>query len=143
MNLSVWRIVILGIGLAISVLILKYLEYRYFLGKLSIEFYTGFIALAFMVIGWVLGKKVFFKSSNEQLETRREIDFKSIREFEISDREYEVLNLIREGLTNQEIADRLFIALPTVKTHTSNLYSKLGVKNRTMAISKAAKLKIL
>jgi DNA-binding CsgD family transcriptional regulator len=143
MNISMWRIVVLGMGLAFGILILKYLEYRYILGKLSVEFYTGFIALGFLVIGLVIGKKVFFSSRSEGAIDVPEIDSAKIKSLEISEREYEILKLIKEGLTNQEIADRLFIALPTVKTHTSNLYSKLGVNSRTLAISKATELNIL
>ena len=55
----------------------------------------------------------------------------------LSDREIEVLQLIAEGLTNQEIASRLFISLNTVKGHTRNIYGKLGVHNRTQAVARA------
>lgn len=61
----------------------------------------------------------------------------------LSEREIEVLNLIAEGLTNPEIATRLVLSLYTVKTHTRNIYSKLGVNNRTQAVSKARTLGIL
>jgi len=47
------------------------------------------------------------------------------------------------GLSNQEIADRLFLALPTIKTHTSNLYAKLDVRSRTQAVRKAQQLQII
>jgi len=61
----------------------------------------------------------------------------------LSQREVELLRLIAEGLSNQEIARRLFISLPTVKWHTSNIYGKLGVKNRTQAVAEARALGIL
>jgi LuxR family maltose regulon positive regulatory protein len=61
----------------------------------------------------------------------------------LSEREIEVLQLIAEGLSNQEIAQRLFLSLATVKWHTSNIYGKLGVKNRTQAVAKARSLGIL
>jgi LuxR family transcriptional regulator, maltose regulon positive regulatory protein len=54
----------------------------------------------------------------------------------LSDREIEVLRLIAEGLTNQDIAARLYITLNTVKGHARNIYAKLGVKNRTQAVAK-------
>jgi LuxR family maltose regulon positive regulatory protein len=57
-------------------------------------------------------------------------------------RELEVLKLIEQGCTNQDIADRLVISIPTVKRHISNIYSKLGVKNRTQAISVGKDLNI-
>ena len=61
----------------------------------------------------------------------------------LSDREIEVLQLIAEGLTNPEIATRLYLSLNTVKVHTRNVYGKLGVNNRTQAVSKGRVLGIL
>jgi LuxR family maltose regulon positive regulatory protein len=61
----------------------------------------------------------------------------------LSKRESEVLQLIAEGLTNQEIASQLYITLNTVKGHTRNIFAKLGVKNRTMAVAKGKVLGIL
>ena len=61
----------------------------------------------------------------------------------LSEREVEVLQLIAEGLSNREIAQRLVLSLPTVKWHSSNIYGKLGVKNRTTAVAKARELDIL
>ena len=53
----------------------------------------------------------------------------------LSQRELEVLKLIEAGCSNQEIAARLFISIATVKRHISNIYAKLGVQNRTQAVS--------
>jgi LuxR family maltose regulon positive regulatory protein len=53
----------------------------------------------------------------------------------LTPREFEVLKLIEDGCSNQEIADTLVISLPTVKRHISNIYAKLGAKSRTQAIS--------
>ena len=53
---------------------------------------------------------------------------------QLTDREMEVLLLIAQGKSNQEIADELFIALKTVKTHVSNILSKLEVQDRTQAV---------
>jgi LuxR family maltose regulon positive regulatory protein len=61
----------------------------------------------------------------------------------LSDRELEVLQLIAEGLTNKEVADQLFISLHTVKIHARNIYAKLGVKNRTQAVTRGKALGIL
>jgi LuxR family maltose regulon positive regulatory protein len=55
----------------------------------------------------------------------------------LSERELEVVQLIAEGLTNPEIASRLYVALNTVKAHTRNIYGKLGVNNRTQAVARA------
>jgi LuxR family maltose regulon positive regulatory protein len=61
----------------------------------------------------------------------------------LSEREIEVVQLIARGLTNQEIAARLFLSLNTVKVHTRNIYGKLGVNNRTQAAARAIGLGIL
>jgi len=61
----------------------------------------------------------------------------------LSKREMDVLHLVAQGLTNQAIAQELFITLPTVKWHTSHIYAKLGVNTRTQAVAKARSLGIL
>jgi ATP/maltotriose-dependent transcriptional regulator MalT len=61
----------------------------------------------------------------------------------ISKREYEVLELIAQGLSNQEIAAKLFVSLNTVKTHSSNLFMKLEARRRTEAIRRAKELRLL
>lgn len=53
---------------------------------------------------------------------------------DLTEREHEILLLLARGMTNQEIADELFIALKTVKTHVSNILSKLDVQDRTQAV---------
>ncbi|NIV32691.1 MAG: hypothetical protein GWN58_25565 [Anaerolineae bacterium] len=62
---------------------------------------------------------------------------------DLSTRELEVLQLIAEGLTNREIASRLFVSLNTVKAHTRNIYGKLGVHSRTQAIARSQELGLL
>jgi LuxR family maltose regulon positive regulatory protein len=61
----------------------------------------------------------------------------------LTTREIEILRLIAAGLRNQEIADRLFISLPTVKRHIANAYGKLGAGHRTEALARAAALDLL
>jgi LuxR family maltose regulon positive regulatory protein len=62
---------------------------------------------------------------------------------QISEREFEVLHLIATGLSNREIADKLFISLNTVKTHTKSINSKLSVNSRTKAVARAKELGLL
>ena len=57
-------------------------------------------------------------------------------------RELEVLKLIEAGYSNQDIADKLVISIPTVKRHISNIYAKLGVESRTQAVSIGRELKL-
>jgi LuxR family maltose regulon positive regulatory protein len=61
----------------------------------------------------------------------------------LSERELEVLRLFAQGLTNQEVADRLILSLGTVKAHSSNIYRKLDVRNRAEAIVRASELDLL
>lgn len=61
----------------------------------------------------------------------------------LSERELEVLHLLVEGLTNQQIAEKLFVVIGTIKKHTSNIYGKLGVSNRTQAVARARELNLL
>jgi LuxR family maltose regulon positive regulatory protein len=68
--------------------------------------------------------------------TKSQVDQSGLIE-PLSDRELEVLHLIAEGLTNPEIAARLYLSIHTVKTHTRNIYGKLNVHNRTQAIAQA------
>lgn len=68
---------------------------------------------------------------------------KMAAELELSKRELEVLSLMAEGCSNQEIAARLFVSLSTVKTHNQNLFVKLDVKRRTQAIEKGRRLNLI
>lgn len=61
----------------------------------------------------------------------------------ISKREMEVLELLNKGMSNQEIADELFLSPNTIKTHTYRLFEKLEVKNRTLAILKAREMGLI
>ena len=79
------------------------------------------------------GEGVFEKEVSEKLEHRHEVE-EEFRLFEeLTSREKEVLLLIAQGKSNQEIADECFITLKTVKTHVSNILSKLHVEDRTQA----------
>ena len=61
----------------------------------------------------------------------------------LSERELEVLRLVAEGLTNPEIASRLYLTVNTVKVHARNIYGKLNVHNRTQAVGRARQLGLL
>ena len=61
----------------------------------------------------------------------------------ISEREVEVLRLLASGISNQEIAAKLFVSLDTVKTHLKHIYGKLGVHNRAQAVARAEELDLI
>ena len=102
---------------------------------LSIELYLVLVGMLFLAMGLWLGGKLV---NRRKMYTSTGVAFESNRdeanELGLSKRELDVLSLIAQGLSNQEIAEELFISISTVKTHTSNIYSKLGTKNRAGAI---------
>lgn len=127
------------------IFLLKVLEYRYFLRELSIEFYIGIIAVFFAAFGAWAGFRLTGKKTVIVVPLQGEftINEDTLRQTGISKREYEVLELMSKGNSNQEIADKLFVSLNTVKTHTSNLFVKLDVKRRTQAIQRAKELRLI
>lgn len=140
-------IIIYGLALAILIFLLKFLEYRFFVRDLSLEFYLGSVAIVFTVLGIWAGLRLTSKKTIAITQTVIQPDFQfdlaRLEKLGISKREYEVLELMAKGLSNQEIADRLFVSLNTVKTHSSNLFLKLEVKRRTQAIQKAKELQLI
>lgn len=131
-------IIIYSVLLLLLLFSLKFIEYKFFIGSLSVEIYIGIIALASTVLGIWIGHNITNKKRSAA-----NINTQAINELEISSRELEVLELMVAGFSNQEIADKLFISLSTVKTHSSNLFSKMDVKRRTQAIQKALELQLV
>jgi len=114
-------------------------KYAMISGNLNTEIVVAIIAVVFFFIGVYLNKKSLHKVRNISVE----IDHKKIKELDISNREYEVLVAISEGLSNKEIADKLFVSESTIKTHVSNLLVKLNAKRRTQALQIAKDLQII
>ncbi len=133
---------IYGGALAGLIALLKYVEYRFIVRDFSLEFYIGIIAVMFTGLGIWAGRRL----------TRRKVilidpNF-ALNEGEmqrrgISKREHEVLELIAKGHSNQEVADKLYVSVNTVKTHLSNLFLKLDAARRTQAIQKAKELRLI
>jgi NarL family two-component system response regulator LiaR len=119
------------------------MEYRYYVRQLALESYLFLIAVFFTVLGIWVGLQLLRRSGKAAKKTTLPINTNKIKELKISPREQEVLQLISEGYSNQEIADKLFVSLSTVKTHSSSLFSKLDVKRRTQAVQAAKALRIL
>jgi len=136
-------LVVYGILLAVLVSLLRYLEYRYLLRDISIEVYISIIAIFFTSLGIWLALRILKNKSSEYNFILLPENIKAAEIHKISERELEVLHLISRGYSNMEIANILYVSVNTVKTHTSNLYSKLNVKRRTAAISKARNLNLL
>ena len=122
------------------------MEYRYIIRDLSLEFYLTVVATLFTTVGIWLGLKLTRKrvvTVHVPASTAFEFNEQAMLQTGISKRELEVLTLMAQGLTNQEIADKLFVSLNTVKTHSSNLFLKLEVKRRTQAIERAKQLRLI
>jgi DNA-binding CsgD family transcriptional regulator len=147
----------LGYGLTVAALVtaLRLLDYRFFVQDLSIEFYIGTVALLFTVVGAWVGykltrvKKVAKRSTvhGPQSTVIMPAEFRrnegALEQAGISKRELEVLELMAGGFSNQEIADRLFVSLNTVKTHSTNLFQKLDARRRTQAVQRAKTLGLI
>lgn len=135
------RKTILVFGLLIIALLLLFQisKYAVVFGYLNIEIVIAVIAILFFFIGIYLNKNSLHKKS---LPTT-EIDYQKIKTLAITDREYEVLQGISNGLSNKEIADKLYVSESTIKTHVSNLLLKLNAKRRTQAIQIAKDFQII
>lgn len=143
---------ILLYGLLGGVLIaaLKLVEYRYLVLEHSIEIYGGIIALLFALLGIWLGLTL---TKTKQVVLVKEVpvpvpvlvrapvpfvaDAERQAQLGITPRELEILGQIAAGLSNREIAERLFVSENTVKTHSSRLFDKLNAKRRTQAVQLA------
>lgn len=154
------QILIYGLiyGLCGGVLIaaLKVIEYRFVVVEHSIEIYGGLTALVFASLGIWLGLKITRKEQiivERELIVEREVRVPAgtpfvlnetrMQELAITKRELEILGLIAHGLSNREIAERLFVSENTVKTHSSRLFDKLRAKRRTQAVQLGKELGLI
>ncbi|WP_298756230.1 response regulator transcription factor [uncultured Psychroserpens sp.] len=133
-TILVFGLLILGL-----LLLFQFSKYAIISGDLKSEFTIALIAVVFFFVGVYLNKKSLHKSTK----VLKEIDHKKIEALDISKREYEVLVGISEGLSNKEIGDKLFVSESTIKTHVSNLLSKLNAKRRTQALQIAKDINII
>ncbi len=141
-----------GISLALLLFLLRWLELRFIIFDHAFEIYIGAIAIIFTALGIWLALKLT-KPKIERVVVEKEIYIEQAKAFVfneaemtrlgISKRELEVLQRMAEGLSNAEIAARLFVSLNTIKTHASNLFVKLDASRRTQAIEKAKTLSLI
>lgn len=136
-----------GLSGGLLIALLKVAEYRFLVIEHSVQIYGALIALMFAVLGIWLGLK--FSRTKEviierQLIVEKKVPIASAPEFSLNEeqlkalaitrRELEILQLIAGGLSNREIAEKLFVSENTVKTHSSRLFDKLSAKRRTQAV---------
>lgn len=145
------HIVLYGALMALLVFALKWLQWKYLITDNASDVYVGLIAIFFTLLGiWVARQLIKPKIQTVVVEKEiylsqpvdATINETELEKLNLTTREYEVLQLLTQGFTNAEIGDKLSLSLSTIKTHVSNLFVKMDVKNRTQALEKANRLKI-
>ncbi|MEO6523273.1 MAG: LuxR C-terminal-related transcriptional regulator [Mucilaginibacter sp.] len=144
-------VLIYGASLAALLFLMKWLEWHFIIVNYAFELYAGFIAVIFTGLGIWLALKLS-KPKTTIVTVEKELLISSdtfilneaaLTETGLSRRELEVLQLMAGGLSNQEIAEKLFVSLNTIKTHSSNVFEKLEVQRRTQAVEKAKRLSLI
>ena len=135
------HVLIYGLIGGILIAALKWTEYRFLVIEHSVEIYGALIAATFAALGIWLGLKL---TGSRQTIVVKEIpvpaggpfvlDERKREDLHITRRELEILELIAQGLSNREIAEKLFVSENTVKTHSSRVFDKLGARRRTQAV---------
>jgi DNA-binding CsgD family transcriptional regulator len=135
------HVLIYGLIGGVLIALLKWSEYRFLVLEHSVEVYGGLIAATFAVLGIWLGVKLTGKQKEIVV---KEVplavgqpfvpDEQKREDLSITPRELEILQLIAKGMSNREIAEKLFVSENTVKTHSSRVFDKLGARRRTQAV---------
>lgn len=151
-------ILLYGLLGGVLIAVLRLVEYRYLVLEHSLELYGGIVALLFSVVGIWLGRKLtrpreklVVKEVPVRVEVRVPVpadgpfvrDEARLRKLGITPRELEILEALAAGLSNKEIADRLFVSENTVKTHAARVFAKLSAKRRTQAVQLAKEAGII
>ena len=116
--------------------LLKLMEYRFLVIEHSLEIYGGIVAAIFAALGVWLGLRITRKKEVVVIRDAQPfaINKTALESLRITPREHEILTLIAAGLSNREIAEKLFVSENTVKTHSSRLFDKLNARRRTQAV---------
>ena len=143
-------ILIYGACGGLLIVLLQLVEYRFLIIEHSLEIYGALVAAIFAAVGIWLGLKL---TAKERVVVVKEVPVPAAAPFTlnqqklgdlgITPRELEILGLIAQGLSNREIAERLFVSENTVKTHSSRLFEKLSAKRRTQAVQLGKELGLI
>ena len=142
-------IIAFGLVGGVVAAVLQLIEYRWLIVERSAEIYGVLVAAVFAGVGIWLGRKLTRRTTSVEV---REVrvpaqpfvrDEAQVRALGLTPRELEVLELITEGLSTREIADRTNVSENTVKTHTKRVLEKLGARRRTEAIREAKRRRLI
>jgi DNA-binding CsgD family transcriptional regulator len=135
------HVLIYGLCGGVLIAVLKYIEFRFLIAQHAFEIYGALIAVIFASLGIWLGLKLTRK---KEVLVVKEVPVPSLQPFSLNEerlkdlgitkRELEILELMAQGMSNREIAEKLFVSENTVKTHSSRLFDKLSAKRRTQAV---------
>ena len=135
------HILIYGLCGGVLIVTLRLIEFRFLVIEHSIEIYSGLIAALFAGVGIWLGLKLtkkkevlIIKEVQVPANGSFSLNEQRLKDLGITKRELEILELIAHGMSNREIAEKLFVSENTVKTHSTRLFDKLGAKRRTQAV---------
>jgi DNA-binding NarL/FixJ family response regulator len=131
--------VVYGAAFALGAFVLQWLENQYAIRLFSTELYIVLIALLFTGVGIWIGAQVAQRPQQVPFERNE----RAIESLGLTAKELEVIALLAEGGSTQDIAKRLFVSTSTITSHLVSLYRKLDVSRRTQAIRKAKTLKII
>jgi DNA-binding CsgD family transcriptional regulator len=144
------HVLIYGLLGGVLIVLLKVIEYHYLVIEHSFEIYGGIVAAIFAGLGIWLGLKL---TRHTETIVVREVEVPAPSTFVRNDarlealgitpRELEILGLIAAGLSNREIAERIFVSENTVKTHANRLFDKLNAKRRTQAVQVGKELGLI
>jgi DNA-binding CsgD family transcriptional regulator len=136
---TVLHALIYGLSGGLLIVVLRLIEFRFIVMERAIEIYGGLIAVLFAGLGIWLGLKLTRKKEVvivKEVPAAQPfaINEARLKDLGITKRELEILELIAQGMSNREIAEKLFVSENTVKTHSSRLFDKLSAKRRTQAV---------
>ena len=151
-NQGIKHIVCYSIAIATLVFGLKWLQWKYLIVDNAVDLYIGLMAIVFTTLGaWIASQIIKPKTKTVFVEKQILIEQPKafilneaeLNRLSLTNREYQILKLIAQGNSYSDIATHLFLSLSTIKTHVSNLYTKMKVKNRVQAITLARKMEIV
>ena len=139
---AIRSILLYAVSLALLTVALRVLEYKLLMVDHARELYIGAIAVLFTGVGVWVGGRVRNRVRHALLIGPESLTAfaphpDALRRTGITARELEVLQLVALGLSTREIADKLFVSISTVKTHTSSIFQKLDARRRTQAVQMA------